>query len=30
LIFLDSLVLELMEKLIENNDSMSRRHNVIE
>ena len=30
LIFLDSLVLELMTRLKENNESMSRRHNVIE
>jgi len=30
LIFLDALVLELMKKLNEDNESMSRRHNVIE
>jgi 6-phospho-3-hexuloisomerase len=30
LIFLDSLILELMERLGESNESMSRRHNVIE
>jgi len=30
LIFLDSLILDLMEKLSENSESMSRRHNVIE
>jgi 6-phospho-3-hexuloisomerase len=30
LIFLDSLVLELMNKLNEDHDSMSKRHNVIE
>jgi 6-phospho-3-hexuloisomerase len=30
LIFLDALVLELMETLGENNESMSKRHNVIE
>ena len=30
LIFFDSLVLELMTRLKENNESMSRRHNVIE
>jgi 6-phospho-3-hexuloisomerase len=30
LIFLDALVLQLMEKLGENNESMLKRHNVIE